>query len=149
MTRTIQVILLLLSTLLAGCVTDQSVPSALAISSSQAGITLSRPNAWYGAAVSVDIDANGTKIASLAAGGSYTGPLPPGPVTLTATSWSSPGRYTIHFTAIAGKRYAFEISPRSEQFAATAIGGVVGLAVDTAANGDTSGAFKITPAPSS
>jgi hypothetical protein len=142
-------ILLLLSTLLAGCVTDQSMPSVVAVSRGQATITMTRPNGWYGSAVAVDIDANGAKIASLAAGGSYTGPLPPGPVTLTATCWSSPGRYTIRFNAEPGKRYAFEVSPRTEQLAATAIGGVIGLAADTAANGETSGAFKITAVPSS
>ncbi|SHJ65472.1 hypothetical protein SAMN05444159_1152 [Bradyrhizobium lablabi] len=149
MTRTIHVILLLLSTLLAGCVTDQSMPSAVAIGPGQAAIAITRPSAWYGAALAVDIDANGSKIASLESGGSYTGPLPPGPVVLTVTSWSSPGRYVIRFNAQAGKRYAFVVSPRNEQMAATAIGGVIGLAADTAANGETSGAFQITAVPSS
>jgi hypothetical protein len=149
MGRAIHVIPLLLSALLGGCVTDQSMPSALPIGAGQAAITITRPNGWYGAAVTVDIDANGSKVASLSAGGSYTGPLPPGPATLTATCWSSPGRYTIHFNAEAGKRYAFEVSARGEQFAATAIGGVIGLAADTAVNGETSGAFKITPVPTS
>jgi len=85
--------------LLAGCVTDGPLTSALPVATSQASITVSRPNGWYGAPVSVDIDANGAKIASLAAGGSYTGPVPPSPVILTATCWSSPGRYTIRFNA--------------------------------------------------
>ena len=148
MTQAIQAIKLLpLALLLAGCVTDGPITSALPVAAGQATVTVSRPNGWYGAAVAVDIDANGAKIASLAAGGSYTGPVHPGPVTLTATCWSSPGRYTIHFNAEAGKRYAFEVSSRNEQIAAAAVGGIVGLAVDTAANGETSGAFQITAVP--
>lgn len=103
--------------------------------------------------MAVDIDANGSRIASLSSGGSYTGPLPPGPVVLTATCWSSPGKrhrpLQRSFNAVAGKRYAFEVSPRGEQFAAAVIGGVIGLAADTAANGVTSGSFKITGAPGS
>jgi hypothetical protein len=113
----------------------------------QASVSFSRPNAWYGAAVPVDIDTNGARLASLAAGGSYTGPLPPGPVILTATSWSSPGHHAVRFNAEAGRRYAFEISPRNEQMAVTAAFGVVGLAVDTVANAETSGAFKMTAIP--
>jgi hypothetical protein len=149
MIRAVHIILLLLSTLLAGCVTDQSTPTARAVGPGQAAITISRPSAFYGAGMAVDIDANGSRIASVASGGSYTGPLPPGPVVLTATCWSSPGGYTVRFNAVAGKRYAFEVSPRSEQIAATAIGGVIGLAADTAANRDTSGSFKITAVPGS
>jgi hypothetical protein len=144
MTRAFHAILLLPLTFLAGCMTNDTAPSVMPVARGQASVTIGRPNTWYGAAVSVDIDANGARIASLAAGGSYTGPVPPGPVTLTATCWSSPGRYTIHFNAEAGRSYAFEVSSRNEQIAATAAFGVIGLAADTAINEDTSGAFKIT-----
>jgi hypothetical protein len=145
MIRAIQAIMLLLA--LAGCVTDGSVASGSPVAPGQASITISRPNGWYGAAVSVDIDANGARIASLAAGGSYTGPVSRGPVTLTATSWSSPGRYTVRFNAEPGKRYAFAVSARNDQIVATAVAGVIGLAADTAINGETSGAFQITAVP--
>jgi hypothetical protein len=140
--------LLLLSTLLAGCVTDQSTPMVRAVGPGQAAITISRANSLYGAAMAVDIDANGSRIASLSSGGSYTGPLPPGPVVLTATCSSSPGSYTVRYNAVASRRYAFEVSPRGEQFAAAVLGGIIGLAADTAANGETSGSFKITAVPS-
>jgi hypothetical protein len=59
--------------------------------------------------------------------------------------WSSPGRYSVRFNAEPGKKYSFVLSPRGEQFAAQAVGGLVGLAVDTSMNGDASCAFKITP----
>jgi hypothetical protein len=143
MVRAIQAITLLMLVALTACVTNDTAPSVLPVARGQASVSISRPNGWYGAAVSVDIDANGTRIASLAAGGSFTGPVPPGPVTLTATTWSSPGRYTIRFNAEAGKRYAFEVSARDEQVVAQVILGVAGVVADTIINDETSGAFKI------
>jgi hypothetical protein len=145
MIRIIQAIMLLLT--LAGCVTDAPVASVIPVAPGQASITINRSNGWYGSAVTVDIDANGARIASLAAGGSFTGPVSPGPVTLTATSWSSPGRYTVRFNAQPGKRYAFAVSPRDDQMVVTAVAGVVGLVADTAINGETSGTFQITAVP--
>jgi len=145
MIRAIQAIMLPLA--LAGCVTDGSVASVIPVAPGQASIAISRANGWYGSAVTVDIDANGARIASLASGGSYTGPVSPGPVILTAMSWSSPGRYTVRFNAEPGKRYAFAVSARNDQIVATAVAGVIGLAADTAINGETSGAFQITAVP--
>jgi hypothetical protein len=143
MGRAIQAIMLLMLAGLTACVTNDTAPSVLPVARGQASVTISRPNAWYGAAVAVDIDANGARLASLAAGGSFTGPVPPGPVTLTVTCWSSPGRYTIHFNAEAGRRYAFEVSGRDEQVVATVAFGLIGAVADTVINDETSGAFKI------
>jgi hypothetical protein len=77
----------------------------------------------------------------------------PGPTVLTVTCWCGPGRYSVKFNAEPGKSYRFLVSPRGEQFAAemvgTAAGGVIGgmagVAIDTADNGDNSGTFQITP----
>jgi hypothetical protein len=77
-------------------------------------------------------------------GASFTGPVRPGPVALSVSCWCGPGRYTANLNAEAGKRYAFRITSRDEQAGAMFLGGVVGLAVDTVANGETSGTFKIT-----
>lgn len=148
--RAFRILLVLPLAFLPGCVTDQSGQSlavASPVARGQATVAITRPGGWYSSAVAVDIEANGTRIASIDNGGSYTGPVAPGPVTLTATSWSSPGRYSVHFNAEPGKRYAFAVTPRDEQAAVMFIGGVVGLAADTIANGETSGAFKIIAAP--
>src|SRR5581483_3752031 len=112
--------LLLLCTLLAGCVTDQSAPVASAaapapVPRGQAGITITRADGFYGSFVAADIEANGTKVAQLDKGATYSGSVAPGPVTLTASCTCDLGHYTIHFNAQAGKRYAFEVSPRNEQ----------------------------------
>jgi hypothetical protein len=93
--------------------------------------------------------ANGSKIASLDKGATYSGNVPAGPVTLTTSCPCDLGHYTIHFNAQAGKRYAFEVSPRNEQYAAVVFGGLVGYAVDAAANGENGGTFKIVAVPES
>jgi len=146
--------LLLISGLLAGCVTDQSTPvaSAAAVTSApvprgQAGITITRLDGFYGSLVAADIAANGSKIASLDKGATFSGSVPPGPVTLTTSCACDLGHYTIHFNAQAGKHYAFEVSPRNEQYAATVFGGLVGYAVDAAASGENGGMFKIVEVP--
>ena len=140
--------LVLISALIFGCVTDQSAPVASApVPRNQASITITRTGGYYGAAVDADIAANGAKFASLAREATFTGGVPPGPVTLTVTCWCGPGRYSIRFNAQAGKHYTFEVSPRDEQFVATLAGGVVGAVVETAVNGDTSGTFKIAAVP--
>jgi hypothetical protein len=142
-------ILLLISSVLAGCVTDQSTPVASTVSApgpiprGQAGITITRADGFYGMLMPADIEANGTKIASLDKGATYSGSVPSGPVTLTVTCPCDLAHYTIHFTAQAGKRYAFEISPRNEQYAAAVFGGLVGYVADSAINGEQAGTFKI------
>ena len=113
--RAFRILLVLPLAFLPGCVTDQSGQSlavASPVARGQATVAITRPGGWYISAVAVDIEANGTRIASIDNGGSYTGPVAPGPVTLTATSWSSPGRYSVHFNAEPGKRYAFAVTPR-------------------------------------
>ena len=146
MTRGILVIAALALTLLTGCVTDQVAPTAFSPQPGQAGIRITRTGGLYGAAVSADVDANGERIASLASGGSYSGGVRPGPLVLTVSCWSSPGHYTIRTNVEAGKVYDFQITPRGEQFGAGMAGSVVGLAADTAINGEKSGAFVIAAA---
>jgi hypothetical protein len=144
----LSVSLLLFSALLAGCVTDQSAPVASApVPRSQASITITRTGGYYASAVDADIDANGKRFASLAKEATFTGGVQPGPVTLTVTCWCGPGRYSVQFNAQAGKHYAFEVSPRDEQFVATVAGGLVGVVAETAISGEKSGSFKIVAVP--
>jgi hypothetical protein len=143
MGRAFRAVVLLMSLGLTACVTDDTASTVLPVSRGQASITISRPNGWYGAAVAVDIDANGARLASIKAGGSFTGPVAPGPIVLTATTWSSPGRYTIRFNAEPGKRYAFEVTARDEQIVVGAAFGLIGIVADSAINEGSSGAFKI------
>jgi hypothetical protein len=136
---------------LSGCVTDQSptasaaaMPVAGPIPRGQAAITISRVDGYFAKAVAADVEVNGSKFASIDTGGTFTGFVRPGPIALSVSCWCGPGRYTVNFKAQAGRRYAYEISPRNEQAGATIAFGMVGLAVDTVANGETSGTFKLT-----
>src|SRR5665213_2826497 len=88
------ILLLLMPVVLTACVTSDVAPTVVPVARGQASVTINRPDAYYASAVPTELDVNGARITSLASGGSYTGPIPPGPVTLSATSWSSPGRYT-------------------------------------------------------
>jgi hypothetical protein len=137
-------ILLSAAGMLTGCVTDQSAaaPAPAAIPPGQALLTISRVNNYYGALVPVRVTANGAEFASLGLGESFSGGVKPGPVTLTTTMWSTPGSYTVHFNAEAGKRYAFELQPRGAGLA-WASAGIVGSVVDAAANGKQSGPYKL------
>lgn len=148
--RTWGVLALLLSAsgLLGGCVTDQSATAnaAATIPSSQATLTITRVNNYMGALVPVNVTANGASFASLGLGESFTGGIKPGPVTLTTSMWSTPGSYTVHFNAEAGKRYAFELQSRTAGIA-LASGGILGSVVDAAANGEQSGPYKLVQVP--
>jgi hypothetical protein len=131
--------------MLGGCVTDQTATASaapVAIPAGQASLTISRVNNYYGALVPVRVSANGADFASLGLGESFTGGVKPGPVTLTTSMWSTPGSYTVHFDAVAGKRYAFELQPRGAGLA-LASAGIIGSVVDAAANGEQSGPYKL------
>ena len=139
----------LLPAMLAGCVTDQSATATAAppaIPPGQASLAINRVNNYYGALVPVRVTANGAEFASLGLGESFTGGVKPGPVTLTTSMWSTPGNYTVHFNAVAGKRYAFELQPR-EAGIALASAGIIGAVVDAAANGEQSGPYKLVEVP--
>jgi hypothetical protein len=147
--------LCLTSANLAGCVTDQSATAAAAppattaaVAPGQATVTITRTDSYQAALLDVEVTANGAKFASIANGATFTGGINPGPVTLSVSHWSSPGGFTTRFNAEAGKRYAFQISPRAEQLVAGLAVGLVGVVADTAINGaEQSGTFKIVAVP--
>jgi hypothetical protein len=148
--RLLPIAAIALALALSGCVTDQSptsvaaVPAAGPIPRGQAAITITRVEGHFAKAVAADVEVNGTKFASLDQGATFTGFVRPGPVALSVSCWCGPGRYTVNFKAEAGRRHAFEISSRDEQGGAMILAGMVGVAVDTVANGETSGTFKLT-----
>ncbi len=141
MLRLIPVISVLSLLALAGCVTDSPAPKALAIAPGQASLTITRSSGMMYAAASAVVELNGTKIASLSAGETYTGPVAAGPAVVTVSAWQSPGRSSHSFTVQPGKAYRLEVSPRGESLAVAVVGGVVGQAIEGG------GMFRITPAP--
>jgi hypothetical protein len=129
----------------AGCTTDSIAPSAVVSAPGQASLTITRSHDLVAVAAPASVDVNGAKFADLALGQSYSGTIRPGPTVLTVTCWCGPGRYNVKFNAEPGRSYSFLVSPRGEQVAAGMVGGMIGVAMDTAANGEQSGTFKITP----
>jgi hypothetical protein len=109
----------------------------------QAKIVLTRSN--EGPLASVHVAVNGTHVVDLDPGQTYTGGVPPGHVTLTATlSWDI-GEYSVEFNAAPAKTYAFQLSRRGEHLAAGILFGLPGLLVETALSGKQSGEYEITP----
>lgn len=120
---------ILLLTLLAcgGCMTDQLGPPGVAATPGQTSITVSRSDDVTFRAAAASVEINGKQVATLAAGRSYNGTLPPGPAVLKVSAWTAPisvgshrlpsGNSSYRFNVESGKSYSFVISPRSEPVA--------------------------------
>jgi hypothetical protein len=143
--RTSSVIGMMALLAVAGCNTDSVAPSPVSAGPGMATITLTRSNDLVAIAAPASVEANGAKFADLALGQTYTGAVSPGPTVLTVTCWCGPGSYSVKFNAEPGGRYRFLVSPRGAQVAAEVAGGLAGVAMDTAYNGDKSGTFALTP----
>ena len=59
------------------------------------------------------IDINEAHIGNLAPGQTYVGGVAPGPIAITVTGMMEAGNYVLRFDAVAGKTYAFQVSPRT------------------------------------
>ncbi len=106
-----------------GCITDQ-FDAPTAATSGQSAITISRSDDLTYRAAAASVEINGKSVATLAAGRTYTGTVPPGPAVLKVSAWSAPiglashrlpsGSTSYRFTVESGKSYSFVISPRGE-----------------------------------
>lgn len=128
----------------AGCASQPVAPVVAAVAPGQAKISIARVDEGPSWSAAAQIDINGTHVVELAPGQTYTGGVPPGPVSVTASASMDIGHYTVHFNAVAGKTYAFQVGKRGAHIVAGVLGGLSGLVIDAAANGETSGAFQIT-----
>lgn len=128
----------------AGCASQPAAPLVSAVAPGQARISIRRTDEGPSWGAGAQIEINGALAAALAPGQSYTGGVSPGPVTMIASAKMDVGQYVVKFDAVAGKTYAFEVSPRGAHTAAGVLGGAAGMILETAVNGDQSGAFKIT-----
>jgi hypothetical protein len=152
---------LLLAVWCAGCSAAQP-PAQLvnAVAPGQAKITITRDPLPPGPPVMVDsidgphpaeappalIDINETHIGNLAPGQTYVGGVAPGPIAITVTGMMDVGNYILRFDAVAGKTYAFQVSPRTDlsRPLARAALGLTGAVVEAAVMGERGGPFKIT-----
>ncbi len=127
----------------AGCVTQSAPPIKSAVAPGQARLSITRANET--SLDTVHIAVNGVQTVDLVAGESYSGGVRAGPVSVTASVSLDLGQYTVRFNAVPGRTYAFEVSKRTERIVEGLVGGMAALVTDTAANGEHSGAYRITP----
>jgi hypothetical protein len=91
-------------------------------------------------AASVKLD--GREVASLGIGGSTMLDVPAGVRKIVVGHWGHPNVYTITLDAKPGMLYTLEISPRMEAAVAGAAFGLIGWAVEAAAN-ENGGTYEI------
>jgi hypothetical protein len=91
------------------------------------------------------IDINEAHIGNLAPGQTYVGGVAPVPIAITVTGMMEAGNYVLRFDAVAGKTYAFQLSPRTSITHNVApMFGFTGRVVEAAVMGERGGPFKIT-----
>ena len=144
-------ILLLMLLACGGCMTDQLGPPTVAATPGQPSITVSRSDDFSYRAAAASVEINGKQVATLAAGRSYNGTLPPGPAVLKVSAWTAPisvgshrlpsGSTSYRFNVESGKSYSFVISPRSEPAANDIAHDAAGGAGEATEGGG--GAFQI------
>lgn len=77
----------------------------------KARIVITRDESLLYLAVPVDVRVNGVKVASLGRGGSTIQDVPKGQNTLSVSTPTAAGQFTVTFNATSKKTYEFEISP--------------------------------------
>jgi hypothetical protein len=137
---------------LAGCSTMSEVETAslaqASIPSGNARVTVKRPGTVLYVGTAATISLNGQTVADVGSGGSAVFDVPPGPNVLKATSPLYPGEYSYELDAKPGQSYALEVVPRQASVGPAVVFGVLGGAIDAAAN-ENSGLFEIRqPSPS-
>lgn len=112
------------------------------IPSNKARIIVERDNSLLYLAAAVDVRSNGAKIASLGRGGSVVHDLSKGQNTLSVSTPTAPGQFTVNFKAESKKTYHFEISPRSGNIMGGYGLGMIGDTVSASVS-EQSGYFQI------
>jgi hypothetical protein len=114
------------------------------VSPGQAKISIKRESEESLAFDRAQVAINGTPTADIGKGQSYAGGIPAGPVTLTVGVDGAIGHYTLRFTAVPGKAYAFLIERRPEYaFSQSFQGGYLSYALNDPTS-EQSGPYKIT-----
>lgn len=128
--------------LLAGCASVPDLPAAATpIPAGKAQLVIRRSNDLTYAYVEAEIEVNGARIAALSRGQSVSTAVAPGAVNVAAVS--AFGRFNFPTDVVAGREYRFLVSARMAPGVATALGGVIGMAIESAANEGTGGAFDV------
>ncbi len=114
------------------------------IPANQSRIVVTRDDSLLYLAAAVDVRSNGLKIASLGRGGSVVHDISNGQNTLSVSTPTAPGQFTVTFNAQPKKTYYFEISPRGSNVAGAYGFGLIGDSISASVS-EQSGYFKIVP----
>lgn len=119
--------------------------SALAkapIPQGKARVTVTRPSTVLYVGSPATISLNGQSVADVGSGGSAVFDVPAGANVISVSALLYPGEYKLKLDAASGQTYALEVGPRDASIGPAVLFGVVGGAIDAAAN-ENSGMFEI------
>jgi hypothetical protein len=148
MSRTFFISVVLICMLLAGCASTPnqagSQNSSVEPETGKARITISRNTDFLYIAAVTRVHVNGSWVAGLWRGESYTGNFIPGKTTITVDAPSSPGHYTLTVVTKPNTDYLFEVGPRDDGLASSMLFGPVGMAIEAKAS-EQAGSFQVVP----
>jgi hypothetical protein len=126
--------------LLSGCGGDIG-PDVAALATAplpkaQARLKIHRESAFTGSAVDIAIKIDGREVAGIGNGQMRVFDVPAGSHLIAVEHWSHPGTSKLTLQTKPGMVYEIELAARAEAAVAGMMFGIVGTAVESAANGD-------------
>lgn len=137
--------ILILGLLVSGCASSgpaiRSVPQSPPIQGTTR-VTIERSTDFLYLALSARVKVNGIDVGALSRGDVTSIDVQPGRTIVTVDTATSPGTFSVSFTAQPNREYLLEVSPRSDSFLPGALFGYAGVFVDSAVN-EQSGLFQL------
>lgn len=137
--------ILIFGLLVSGCASSgpaiRSVPQ-LPPMQGMTRVTIERSTDFLYLALSARVKVNGIDVGALSRGDVASIDIQPGRTTVSVDTATSPGTFSVSFTAQPNREYLMGVSPRSDSFLPGALFGLVGVFVDTAVN-EQSGLFQL------
>jgi hypothetical protein len=136
---------LILGLLVSGCASPghaiRSVPQSPPMQG-MARVTIERSTDFLYLALSARVKVNGIEVGALSRGDVASIDIQSGRATVSVDTATSPGTFSVSFTAQPNREYFMEVSPRSDSFMPGVLFGYAGVFVDSAVN-EQSGLFQL------
>lgn len=136
---------LILGLLISGCASSgpaiRSVPQLPPIQG-MTRVTVERSTDFLYLALSARVKVNGIDVGALSRGDVASIDVQPGRTIVSVDTATSPGTFSVSFTAQPNREYLLEVSPRSDSFLPGALFGYAGVFADSAVN-EQSGLFQL------
>jgi hypothetical protein len=138
--------IVILGLLISGCASSgppvRSVPQSAPMQG-MTRITVERSSDFLYLALSARVKVNGIDVGALSRGDVASIDIQSGHTTVSVDTATSPGTFSVSFTAQPNRDYLMEVSPRSDSFLPGALFGYAGVFVDSGVN-EQSGLFQLT-----